>query len=139
MYHKKRSIMAFAKTSGSLRKDITGYTLAFEYGANLGISFIDHRNHRMKSFQLTEDEMIDLISFLKKYSIHPTKRSQMIFNRQFRLIFPVLWRYTKYVLHCFETPKIGQNVINKQIELYISCISLFIILGILFSFFLHQL
>ena len=67
--------MAFAKTTNSLRKEIKGYTLAFEYGANLGISFIDHRNHRMKSFQLTEDEMIDLISFLKKYSIHPTKRS----------------------------------------------------------------
>ncbi len=63
----------------------------------------------------------------------------MIFNKQIRLIFPVLWSYTKYVLHCFETPKIGQNIINKQIELYISCVSLFIILGILFSFFLRQL
>ena len=56
--------MNFVKTSTDLRMTVNGVTLAFEQGADLGISFIDHEDQKMKSFQLTIEEIKMLISFL---------------------------------------------------------------------------
>ena len=59
-------MMNFVKTSTGLRMTVNGSTLAFEPGANLGISFIDHQDQKMKSFQLTIEEIKMLIAFLNK-------------------------------------------------------------------------